>query len=85
MLFHSFILWVFYYFIFMLAKVAKNGGNSKKSIILKPGRGESTKSEAEMTSTSVTDINQLPGLFICKSFSEISKRGKNNTPTNISC
>lgn len=55
------------------------------NIILKPGSGESSKSESEMTSTSVTDTNQLPGLFICKSFSEISKRGKYNTPTNISC
>lgn len=53
--------------------------------IFKPGIGESAKSEAGMTSASVTDIKQLPGLFICKSFSEISKRGKYNTPTNISC
>lgn len=30
-------------------------------------------------------MNQLPDLFICKSFTEISKRGKYNAPTNISC
>lgn len=59
--------------------------NSKKNNILKPSRGESAKSEAEMTSTSVTDINQLPGLSICKSFTEISKCGKYNSPINISC
>ena len=29
-------------------------------------------------------INQLPDLFICKSFTEISKYGKYNAPTNIS-
>lgn len=47
--------------------------NSKKNSIPKPSRDESAKSEAEMTSTSVTDINQLPYLSICKSFTEISK------------